>query len=286
MIIHSALPRALETAVTAVLRGVGVEHVAHGGSEPFRAAVAAVEDPRSAALLGPCRSHDVNDALAVTAPAGLPLIAPVATWAGVTHDDEPGCEDATRHDGTVLRLVARDTEVAARIAADVRAGGRRAFVVAGSHEYGEQLDGQLRLAGLPRAGAPEDADLVVLCGLAGGPEIERARALADLPVIAFDGVQGARLGHGRDVCVALPFAPSADVPPADLFAGVERARRAAQLVVDALAGAASDRPSVLAALRESGRFDAHGDPVDADVWLWRAGDDWELRPDRALPRVG
>jgi hypothetical protein len=207
MVIHSALPEALETAAAAVLGDAGVEHVPHGGSEPFRAAVAAAEDPRAGALLGPFRSADVNDALAVTAPAGLALIAPVATWAGVTHDDEPGCDDAARHDGTVLRLLARDTEVAARIAADVRTGGRRAFVVAGEHEYGVQLDGQLRMGGLPRADTPEEADIVVLCGLAGAPEIELAAALAPLPVVAFDGVQGAQLGAGRDVRLALPFAP-------------------------------------------------------------------------------
>jgi hypothetical protein len=286
MVIHSALPEALETAAAAVLGDAGVEHVPHGGSEPFRAAVAAAEDPRAGALLGPFRSADVNDALAVTAPAGLALIAPVATWAGVTHDDEPGCDDAARHDGTVLRLLARDTEVAARIAADVRTGGRRAFVVAGEHEYGVQLDGQLRMGGLPRADTPEEADLVVLCGLAGAPEIELAAALAPLPVVAFDGVQGAQLGAGRDVRLALPFAPFPEVPVADLFAGVERARRAAKLVADALAAGAADRSSVLAKLREGGRFDAHGDPTDADVWLWRAGDDWELSPDRALPRAG
>jgi hypothetical protein len=49
----------------------------------------------------------------------------------VTRDDEPGCEDAVRHRGTVLRLVARDTVVAARIAAGVHAAGQRALVVAG-----------------------------------------------------------------------------------------------------------------------------------------------------------
>ena len=286
MVIHSALPEPLETVAAAALSDAGVEHLAHGDAQPFRAAVDAAADPRSGALLGPFRSADVNDALAVTAPAGLALIAPVATWAGVTHDDEPGCEDAGRHEGTVLRLVARDTEIAARIAADVRGAGRRAFVVAGEHGYGAQLDGQLQMAGLPRAGAPEDADVVVLCGLAGGPEISHAAALAPLPVIAFDGVQGAPLGAGRDVLVALPFAPSAGVPEAELFSGVERARCAAQLVVEAVAAGAEDRASLLAALREGGRFDAHGDPVDADVWLWRAAGDWQLRPERALPPAG
>ena len=37
---------------------------------------------------------------------------------------------------------------------------------------------------------------------------------------------------------------------------------------------------VLAALRA--RFDEHGDPLDPPVWLWRAGPDWQLRPDRPI----
>jgi hypothetical protein len=32
----------------------------------------------------------------------------------------------------------------------------------------------------------------------------------------------------------------------------------------------------------AGPFDAHGDPVDPPVWLWRADEDWALAPDRAL----
>ena len=111
----------------------------------------------------------------------------------------------------MFRLVARDTEVAIRLAQDVKCAGCRAIVVAGDHEYGIQLDDQLRLGDLPRADDVEDAALVVLCGLANQPEIERVRSLAPLPVIAFDGAQGADLGSGRDVLiVALPFAPSAD----------------------------------------------------------------------------
>ena len=50
--------------------------------------------------------------------------------------------------------------------------GVRAIVVAGDHEYGVQLDGQLRLGDLPRADDVEDADIVVLCGLANEPEIQ------------------------------------------------------------------------------------------------------------------
>src|SRR5689334_18649863 len=198
MVVHSVLPEGLTDAVTAVLRQSGITHVAHGYHAPMWAAEVAAGDPDATAVIGPYRSRDVAEALEATAPAGLPLIAPVATWAGVTRDDEPGCEDdPADHRGTVFRLVARDTEVAARVAADVKRTERRAFVVAGAHEYGAQLDGQLRLAGLPRAD-PEDADLVVLCGSADGPEIQVVRSLAQLPVIAFDGVQGADLGAGRE----------------------------------------------------------------------------------------
>ena len=64
------------------------------------AAEAAAADPDAVALLGPYRSRAVADAVEATAPAGLALIAPVATWAGVTREDEPGCEDEpARHRG-------------------------------------------------------------------------------------------------------------------------------------------------------------------------------------------
>jgi hypothetical protein len=103
--------------------------VAHGAGDPVRAAAQAAGDPAAIALIGPYRSAAVAEALEVTAPTGLPLLAPVATWAGMTHDDEPGCDDPARHHGTVL-LVARVTVVAARVAADVRAAGRRALPTA------------------------------------------------------------------------------------------------------------------------------------------------------------
>ena len=282
--VHSALPDPLAGAAAAVLEAAGVAHVAHGGADPMRAAEAAAADPNAVALLGPFRSAEVKEALAATAPARLPLLAPVATWAGITRDDEPcGDDDAPEHDGTVLRMVARDTEVAVRIAADVRASGRRALVVAGDHEYGVQLDGQLELVGLPRAEAAGDADLVVVCGLADHPEMERAAALAPLPVLAFDAVQGADLGPGRDVLVALPYGPENEAAMADGTLGARHARRAAELVVAALRGGAGDREAVLAALRALGPFDAHGDPVGAPVWLWRAQPDWALRPEREPP---
>ena len=221
-----------------MLDAAGVSHVAHGESDPVQAAVEA------------------------TAPAGLPLLAPAATWAGVTRDDEPGCEDAARHRGTVLRMVARDTVVAQRLSRLMSSTGRHALVVAGDHEYGRQLDGQLSLAGLARADEPGDADVVVLAGLSDGPEIAHAADLAPLPVIAFDGVQRAQLGAGREVHLALPFASSA--------------------ATTISAGGADERAAMLAELRRVGHFDAHGDPFDPPVWLWRARDDWTLEPDEAI----
>ena len=283
MVVHSALPPKLSAEVDAVLSAADAVHVGHGVDDPVAAGVAAAEDSAAVAFIGPVRSHAVAETLEATAPAGLPLLAPMATWAGVTREDEPGCEaEHADHRGTVFRLLARDTEVAARIAHDVRARGGRAFVVAGEHEYGVQLDGQLRLAGLPRASDGSDADVLVLCGLVGEPEIARARSLTRLPVMAFDGVQGADLGDGREVTLALPFAPSPGISPGDVFAGVEQARRAAELVVEALAAGARDRASVLARLRSLGSFDEHGDPVEPDVWLWRRRAGWQLEPDRAL----
>src|SRR4051794_28907757 len=279
---HSPPPDPLAAVVDEVLSAARVEHRAHGARAPMRAAEAAAGDADAVALVGPFRSADVAEVVEATAPAGLPLLAPVATWAGVTRDDEPGCDDPADHRGTVLRLVARDTEVAARIAADVRSSGRRALVVAGEHEYGVQLDGQLRLVGLPRAESPDDADLVVLCGLDGSPEIERAAALAPLPVVCFDGAQGAALGAGREVSIALPVAPADGVRPGEVLFFVEPARRAASLVVEALRGGARDRGALLAAMRAAGPFDEHGDPVGAPVWLWRADEEWRIAPDRAL----
>jgi hypothetical protein len=274
MVVHTVLPDPLGAAVADVLAAAGIRQAAHDARRPLRAAEAAAGDDDAIALIGPFRSADVAEAVEATAPAGLPLLAPVATWAGVTRDDEPGCEDAARHHGTVLRMVARDTVVAQRIAADLRARGRRAVVVAGEHDYGRQLDGQLRAAGLPRS---EDGDVVVLAGLAGEPEIARAAALAPLPVIAFDGVQGADLGPGRSVHVALPFTPAPGGP--DLKDPVQRA---AALVATAVEDGAADRAALLHALRALGPFDAHGDPVDPPVWLWRAGERWELTAEREL----
>ena len=274
--VHSVLPERLSDAVDEVLRAAGVEHVAH--EHPVRGAEAAASDAVAIALVGPQLSDDVAHAAEITTPAGLPLLAPVATWVGITHDDEPGSDDPARNDGTVFRLVARDAVVAQRIAAEARASGSRALVIAGEHDYGRQLDGQLRLAGLPRATGTSDATMVVLCGLAGEPEVERA-ATTDLPLVAFDGVQGTDLGD-REVFLAMPFAPVEGVSFEDTLLGVPNARRAAELIVES---GASTRAELLAWLRARDDFDEHGDPVDPPVSLWRAGPDWALAPHRPLP---
>jgi hypothetical protein len=246
--------------------------VAHGDGDPVGAAAIAAGDADAVAFIGPFRSRDVAEAIEATAPAGLPLLAPVATWVGITRDDEPGSEhDPADHRGTVLRMVARDTEVAFRLAAHLRRTGRRALVVAGRGEYGTQIEGQLRLAALPSA---DDADVVVAAGVPEEPGMDAVKETAPLPLIAFDGIQGLDVGFDRDVWVVLPFAE-------DPTHGTEAAR-AARLVVEALAGGARTRAEVLAACRAAGPFDEHGDPVDPPVWLWRADADWSLRPEAPL----
>jgi hypothetical protein len=257
--VHSALPERLTAIVDAVFRLEGVEHVSHGNRDPVRAAEQAVT-AEARALLGPYRSRDVAEAAEVTTPAGVPIVAPVATWVGVTRTDEPGCDDPALNDHTIFRLVARDMVVAQRIA-----GLGPALVVAGEHEYGVQLNAQLRMAGLERA---DDAETIVLCGLAGQPEIERVRALSRHTVIAFDGIQGDDLGD-HDVLVAMPYAPVNGLAHEDVLAGVANAERAARLVVEA---------DTLDKLRAHPGFDEHGDPVDPPVWLWRG-----TEPDRELP---
>ena len=228
MRVHSVLPERLAAAVEAG-RGA-LEQVAHPAADPMRAAAAAAADADALALIGPFRSREVAEVVEATAPERLPLLAPVATWVGITRADEPGGEDdPARGRGTVLRMVARDTEVAARLAEDVRAAEQHAFVVAGEHEYGHQLDRQLDHVGLPRVERPEDADLVVLCGLAGRPEVARAAARG-LPVIAFDGVQGG--APIPDCSVMLPFEPDQDP------GGTDATARAIGLVVAAWRGGA------------------------------------------------
>jgi hypothetical protein len=106
MTVYSALPERLEAVVAEVLEAAGVTHVAHGDRDMMAGAEAAAGDDGALALIGPFTSRAVANAVEATAPVGLPLIAPVATWAGVTRDDEPGCEDdPAQHRGTVLRMV-------------------------------------------------------------------------------------------------------------------------------------------------------------------------------------
>jgi hypothetical protein len=245
MAVHSILPPDLTRAVDEVLSAKGVSHVAHGDADPVGAAVAAASDPQARAVIGPFRSADVNEVLAATAPARLPLLAPVATWVGITRDDEPGCDDAAQHDGTVFRLVARDTVVAQRIAQRLRDAGQAARLIAGEHDYGMQVKAQLRLAGLP-----EGDDVIVLVGLPGEPEIDAARQLAPKPIIAFDGIQPEPFPD-QEVTIALVYAPGPT--------GVAEARRAAEI-----AATTTD----LEEIRALG-FDEHGDPLDPTVYFQR-----------------
>jgi hypothetical protein len=39
---------------------------------------------------------------------------------------------------------------------------------------------------------------------------------------------------------------------------------------------------MLAALRDSGRWDEYGDPYEPAVWLWRADDRWRLEAHEAI----
>jgi hypothetical protein len=283
VVVHSVLPAALTAVIDDALVGCGITHVSHEGEGAISAAERAVSDGSAVALIGPFRSREVADAVEVTAPAGLPLLAPVATWAGVTRDDEPGCEDdPADHRGTVFRMLARDTEVAQRIAADLRRRTMRAFVVAGDHEYGYQLDGQLERAGLDRAPDPADADVIVLCGLVDEPEARQAAALAPLPIVAFDGVQGSELGSGQVVRLALPFAPSETATDA-LWLGADQTRAAVDLVSGCVRAGAGSRALLLEAIRGAGGFDRNGDLLNPPVWLWQADEAWSLSPDRPLP---
>jgi hypothetical protein len=283
VVVHSVLPAALTAVIDDALVGSGITHVGHEDEDPLSAAERAVNDDSAVALIGPFRSREVAEAVEVTAPAGLPLLAPVATWAGVTRDDEPGCEDdPADHRGTVFRMLARDTEVAQRIAADLRRTKMRAFVVAGDHEYGHQLDGQLRLAGLDRTPAAADADVIVLCGLVDEPEVRQAAALAPLPIVAFDGVQGSELGSGQTLRLALPFAPS-ETAAAAFWLGADQTRAAVNLVSGCVRAGAGSRALLLEAIRGTGGFDRNGDLLNPPVWLWRADEEWSLSPDRPLP---
>jgi len=244
MAVHSILPPEPTRAVDEVLSAKGVPHVAHGDHDPVGAAERAVTGG-ARAVIGPWRSRAVAEAVEVTAPAGLPLFAPVATWVGVTRTDEPGCDDPADPRGTVFRMVARDAVVAERIAQRLRDAGQGARLIAGEHEYGVQVASQLRMAGLP-----EGDDVIVLVGLPGEPENDAARALAPMPILAFDGIQGERFPD-QEVTIALVYAPGPT--------GVAEARRAAAMVAET---------TDLEALRAMG-FDEHGDPLDPPVYFNR-----------------
>ena len=90
--------------------------------------------------------------------------------------------------------------------------------------------------------------MIVLAGLVGEPENDRARELAPLPIVAFDGIQGETYPN-QDVTIALVYAPGP--------IGVAEARRAAEIVATV---------TDLDAIRAIG-FDEHGDPLDPPVYF-------------------
>lgn len=85
-------------------------------------------------------------------------------------------------------------------------------------------------------------------------ENQRARSLAPLPIIAFDGIQSERF-PGQEVVLALAYAPT------EGMLGVTEVRRAAELVVEAVSHAGD----TLRWLRQLGSFDDHGDLLDPTV---------------------
>ena len=151
-------------------------------------------------------------------------------------------------------MVARDSVVAQRIAERVHDAGQRALVVAGDHEYGMQLDAQLSMHELPRTTDASHADVIVLAGLAGEPEIRTARSLAPLAIIAFDGIQPERFPD-QEVLIAFVYSSRVEM------AGVGEARRAAELAIAAI----EHGGDVLSHLRELGSFDAIGDLLEPTV---------------------
>jgi hypothetical protein len=75
--------------------------------------------PLAGSTSGGGPGHTLAGRRALTSPLGC--WRPNATRPSVTRDDEPGCDDAARHHRTVLRLVARDTVAATRIAGNLQA---------------------------------------------------------------------------------------------------------------------------------------------------------------------
>jgi hypothetical protein len=80
VVVHSLPPPKLTAEVDALLVAQRIRHAGHGIGDPLASGVAAAGDDDAVALIGPYRSRDVAETVEATAPAGLPLIAPMATW--------------------------------------------------------------------------------------------------------------------------------------------------------------------------------------------------------------
>jgi hypothetical protein len=157
MSVHSILADALTCAAPAELAVAAITHLAHDPTEPVAAATAAAGDRNALALLSPtAQAPSLRQSRRQHRP-GLALLAPKATWAGVTRRRRPGLRrrrTPPRHSPTPRRARHRRGNANRRL----HAARQRALVIAGDHDYGHQLDGHLRLAGLPRAARAEDAN--------------------------------------------------------------------------------------------------------------------------------
>ena len=237
----------------------------------MRAAELAAGDPEALALIGPFRSRrgrrggrgDRAGRAAAARPGGDVGGRDAQRRAGLR--GRPGApprhraaDGGARHRGGGAAGGGRARGGAARVR-----GGRRARVRRAARRPARP---RRAAAGRERA---EAADLVVLCGLAGQPEVARAAELG-LPVVAFDGVQGG--APIPDCSLMLPFAPDEDM------GGTTAADAGRHAGLRGLAGGARDRAALLSAIRIAGPFDEHGDPVDPPVWLYRAGADWSSEP--------
>jgi hypothetical protein len=273
--VHSALPARLAGVLTEVLWRGGVEHVDAGPEHPVEAAAAAAEDPRAVAFVGPFRSSHVGETAAILNEAGLAQLAPAATYAALTRD-EPGAEDgmpaslAPTGRGTLFRVAARDTAVCQALVARV---GSRCVLLDDGGSYGEQVAGQLRLAGVE----PDDgADTVLYAGLADGAPLDALRATGPRPLFTLDGAWDPDFVEalGRDrVRFAMALYPQPDWSVEAVQAFLPQTAEAGMLITGSVMAAGADRAAVLEGLRSCGRFDEYGDTNERRIGLWAMGED-------------
>jgi hypothetical protein len=242
MRVHSRLPDRHDRLLTRALDGL--EHVPQSTPE------AAAEDPHCGAFVGPWRSREVAEAIALLGPRGIHHIAPAATWVGLTRPDEPGHDPGAAR-RTLFRIAARDTVVCAAIVGVV---GGSAQLVVDDTPYGDQIAAQLRLCGLRDGG-----DTVVYAGLG-----ETAPDGLPADVLAMDGA--AQHGFPERHPGATYFGAAYK---AEGFSDAECWDFAPQVELAGRLLAFGDLES---------HFDAHGDLLDAPVGAWRLGDDGGFHP--------